>query len=80
LFAGGVTASRGHEGTSTGGDALAALLEGAPSTTASTPVFGCRLVTPAKDKPEPSKQDSALLPNPRRDLAHLPEPASKQSA
>jgi hypothetical protein len=80
LFAGGATASRGHEGTSTGGDALAALLEGAPSATASTPVFGCRLVTPAKDKPQPRKQDSALLPNPRRDLAHLPEPASKQSA
>jgi hypothetical protein len=46
-FAGGVTASRGHEGGNAGIDALAALLaqERMPST-ASLPVFGCRLCTP----------------------------------
>jgi hypothetical protein len=78
LFAGGVTASRGHEGTSTGGDALAALLEGAPSATASTPVFGCRLVAPAKGELQQCKQDSIHITDPLRPIAHIPDPALKQ--
>lgn len=44
LFAGGVTASRGHEGDNAGGDRLRALLSQQTSTRqAPTPVFGCRL-------------------------------------
>jgi len=46
LFAGGVTATRGHEGASTGGEALAALAVGRVPRTAETPVFGCPLVLP----------------------------------
>ena len=43
-FAGGVTASRGHEGANAGIDALEALLSGSGGEPASlTPAFGCRL-------------------------------------
>lgn len=45
LFAGGVTASRGHEGQNAGADAVASLLAGQPAEVNSIPVFGCRLVT-----------------------------------
>jgi hypothetical protein len=44
VFAGGVTASRGHEGDNTGSDlVLAALTEDDHVAKASTPAFGCRL-------------------------------------
>jgi hypothetical protein len=43
LFAGGVTASRGHSGESDGREALAALLKGAAPQHTATPVFGCPL-------------------------------------
>ncbi|MEM7247304.1 MAG: hypothetical protein AAF533_18320 [Acidobacteriota bacterium] len=43
LFAGGVTASRGHEGPSVSGRALAALLDGRPAGEPRTAVFGCEL-------------------------------------
>jgi hypothetical protein len=64
-FAGGVTASRGHEGSSVGGDALAALLEGLQPETASTPVFGCRLVAPPPEEPQQCHKASAHDPNPQ---------------
>ncbi len=44
-FAGGVTASRGHEGSNAGADAVASLLAGRPAPIDSIPAFGCRLVT-----------------------------------
>lgn len=47
VFAGGVTASRGHEGDNTGSDlVLAALTEHDHTAKASTPAFGCRLCIP----------------------------------
>jgi len=47
LFAGGVTASRGHEGDNAGTDALQALLRGRKDLlVVSTPAFGCRLCIP----------------------------------
>jgi hypothetical protein len=41
-FAGGITASRGHEGGNAGRSALESLIAGSPAT-AATPVFGCSL-------------------------------------
>jgi hypothetical protein len=43
LFAGGLTASRGHFGESAGRDTLIALLKGASPQCRNTPVFGCPL-------------------------------------
>jgi hypothetical protein len=79
LFAGGVTVSRGQEGRSSGGDALAALLEGTPSTTASTPVFGCRLVASPKGDLQQCKRGSIPIANPLRAIAHISAPALTQS-
>jgi hypothetical protein len=42
-FRGGITAARGHQGDNVGADAVRALLAGATSETAETPVFGCPL-------------------------------------
>jgi hypothetical protein len=61
-FAGGVTVSRGHEGTSAGSDALAALLAGTPTATVSTPVFGCRLVAPATGEQCQPDSDPSTIP------------------
>jgi hypothetical protein len=56
-FAGGVTASRGHEGGAPGLSALAAVLDGDVSARRSTaPVFGCPLFTP---EPASTKRDEA---------------------
>jgi hypothetical protein len=43
LFAGGITASRGHEGDSFGRRRILALLEGRPADKDESPVFGCAL-------------------------------------
>jgi hypothetical protein len=44
IFAGGITASRGHEGDNLGADAmLKAMCESRRSTVSTTPVFGCSL-------------------------------------
>jgi hypothetical protein len=43
LFEGGITASRGHYGDSSGLDAVIALLRHEPVKISSTPVFGCSL-------------------------------------
>lgn len=45
VFAGGITASRGHEGDNAGSDAIAAWVNGARAGRLKTPVFGCGLVT-----------------------------------
>lgn len=42
-FSGGVTASRGHEGPSIGGSAIATILAGRQSNTVSTAIYGCPL-------------------------------------
>jgi hypothetical protein len=42
-FSGGITPARGHEGDSTGGQALQALLNGAAPPPVHTRVFGCVL-------------------------------------
>jgi hypothetical protein len=47
LFAGGITASRGHEGDNVGRDAIVALVTGTDAAPRATPVFGCALTTPA---------------------------------
>lgn len=46
LFAGGITATRGHAGDNAGRSALRALLQGAAPEHTVTPVFGCPLFTP----------------------------------
>lgn len=48
-YAGGITITRGHEGRSAGGDALAALIRGDSVESMSMPVFGCRLCLPAAE-------------------------------
>ena len=45
-FAGGITASRGHEGDNVGRDAIVALMTGAGNAPHATPVYGCALTTP----------------------------------
>ena len=51
LFAGGVTASRGHEGDNAGRNALRSLLAGEEkSELPSTPAFGCPLCLPGGDQ------------------------------
>ncbi len=47
LFAGGLTASRGHAGDNDGAGAIVALLRGGATERRATPVFGCSLVDPA---------------------------------
>lgn len=71
LYAGGVTASRGHEGDSAGGDRLLALLREPSRAPASAfPVFGCRLCV---SDPATAVNDACH--------AHLPEAiASVQGA
>ncbi len=44
LFSGGITLTRGHEGTNAGESAIIALVKTQPADLASTPVFGCPLV------------------------------------
>lgn len=44
LFAGGITASRGHEGESTGSEALLAIAAGDSPLQTESPVFGCSLL------------------------------------
>jgi hypothetical protein len=43
LFRGGLTGARGHAGDNANLDALAAVLDGAPSPHINVPVFGCPL-------------------------------------
>lgn len=47
LYAGGVTAARGHAGDNAGIDTLNALLTGQTPPTSLLPVFGCRLCSPS---------------------------------
>jgi hypothetical protein len=51
LYAGGVTASRGHEGDNAGRDALAQLLRGSQTPGRGLPAFGCRLCLPEPSGP-----------------------------
>ena len=47
LFSGGVTVSRGHEGSSVGGEQVLAVLNGeSVEQSVAPPVFGCRLCLP----------------------------------
>ncbi len=46
LFAGGITAARGHQGDNDGIAAIGTLLSGGQSETQDTPVFGCPLTDP----------------------------------
>ncbi|RKH64375.1 RedB protein [Corallococcus aberystwythensis] len=45
-FSGGITPARGHEGDSTGADAIRGLLRAQASRSFTAPVFGCALQTP----------------------------------
>jgi hypothetical protein len=49
LFAGGLTAMRGHEGDSLGLRQIAAAVEGRPLETRQGPTFGCALEDPAAE-------------------------------
>ncbi|GMU38008.1 MAG: hypothetical protein KJ057_13430 [Phycisphaerae bacterium] len=46
FFSGGLTPARGHEGDSSGMDAVRALISGATPVSVMTPVFGCPLFEP----------------------------------
>ena len=48
LFSGGITASRGHRGESRGAEALVGLVTRATGGQARPPVFGCRVIGPAR--------------------------------
>lgn len=48
-FSGGLTAGRGHEGDSTGSDAVIRGVRDRHATVSQTPVFGCRLYAAASD-------------------------------
>ncbi len=56
LFEGGITASRGHYGDSTGRDAIIALLRHEPIGISSTPVFGCSLREQTIEQSRPAEQ------------------------
>ncbi len=43
LFSGGITAERGHEGESSGGDALSSHINGQQTALKTAPVFGCSM-------------------------------------
>ncbi len=47
LFSGGITPSRGHEGDSSGGQALRAILSGEKAEQKSSFIFGCPLTEPS---------------------------------
>jgi hypothetical protein len=49
MFAGGLTASRGHEGDSLGLRQIAAALDGRPVEVREVPTFGCALHDPDRD-------------------------------
>lgn len=57
LFCGGITAARGHRGSSVGGSALAELLSGKRDAAGGTPVFGCSL-NGSQDSPPGLDPDS----------------------
>ncbi len=46
IFQGGITAARGHEGASKGGEAVVRIATGSGATSASSDVFGCSLFKP----------------------------------
>jgi hypothetical protein len=46
LYSGGVTVSRGHEGSNIGSDAIDGLLRGGTAPVYGLPPFGCRLCLP----------------------------------
>jgi hypothetical protein len=50
LFNGGITAGRGHPGNNTGRDAIISLASGKSARYSEHRVFGCLLMTPAKDQ------------------------------
>ncbi len=50
LFAGGITSARGHEGNSFGQQRLVALLGHGAADRGDSPVFGCGLRDPEKEK------------------------------
>lgn len=53
LYAGGITAARGHEGANTGRSSLEALIDGRAPAPASLPVFGCPLeIEPSAPEPQ----------------------------
>jgi hypothetical protein len=59
-FAGGVTASRAHEGDNAGRDAVTQVLQGETSQLRELPAFGCRLCLPEEiDSLNPNPQDRA---------------------
>ena len=49
LFQGGITSSRGHEGDNLGADRVISLVTTEGVSNATTPVFGCPLVTPGSE-------------------------------
>jgi hypothetical protein len=51
LFAGGITASRGHSGDNAGRAAIVALLNGEPAVRTVTPVFGCTIFDAPAQRP-----------------------------
>jgi hypothetical protein len=54
MFAGGITAVRGHEGESLGQERIVALLRSETVDRADSPVFGCALESPTTDTEEAS--------------------------
>lgn len=55
LYAGGLTASRGHVGQSTGGDALLQIARGDPPSIRSAPAFGCLIFDEGQNQGEPRR-------------------------
>ena len=53
LFAGGITASRGHEGDNLGEDSVVAALNHRPQRARTTPTFGCEIAPPSDGSPCP---------------------------
>jgi hypothetical protein len=57
LFAGGITAARGHFGDNAGADMIVALVNGRKTSLTETSVYGCSLVEP----PRPSEAQGEAL-------------------
>ena len=51
LFSGGITGSRGHQGDNPGMDDLIAMIQGLPTGSGTSPVFGCPVAHPGRAAP-----------------------------
>jgi hypothetical protein len=67
LYAGGITASRGHEGDNAGRDALVGLLRGSREPAFGVPALGCRLCLPSSNNTAATSIGTEVSPHTSHD-------------